>query len=441
VRTTGAAVFVVGIALVIAAITTVFVLRERLTADVRDSARLRASEVTAALEGGTQVREVVRGGGDDVLVQVFDVRGRSLASSPSLSGLGPLTDAAPGHTAIVHLPDDDERFLATVARTRRAAGSDLVVVARTLETVSESTRLVSLLFVFAIPVLLCVVGITTWLVVGRALRPVDTMRSEVDAISASALHRRVPDTGGHDEISRLATTMNRMLDRLEHAQRRQQQFVSDASHELRSPVASIRELAEVALAHPDRTTTAALAQDVLAEDLRVQRLVDDLLVLARTDEQLPELRRRAVDLDDLVYAEARRLRANREHRVDTSAVRAERVLGDASMLRRVVANLGDNANRHARDVVVFTLTHENGHVVLAVDDDGNGIPRAERERVFERFVRLDDARTRDSGGSGLGLAIVAGVVAVHGGSVQIVERVSQGTRVEVRLPAAPESTG
>ena len=142
------------------------------------------------------------------------------------------------------------------------------------------------------------------MVVGRALAPVEAIRAEVDAISAAALHRRVPDPPADDEIARLARTMNRMLDRLEQAQARQRRFVSDASHELRSPVASIRQHAEVALAHPDRTTTAELAETVLAEDLRLQRLVEDLLLLTRADEHTLALRRRPVDLDDLVFDEA-----------------------------------------------------------------------------------------------------------------------------------------
>ena len=285
--------------------------------------------------------------------------------------------------------------------------------------------------------MLALVALTTWKLVGRALAPMDAIRAEVDEISANEMHRRVPAPGGTDEVARLASTMNRMLERLEIAQRRQQQFVSDASHELRSPVASIREQAEVALAHPERVTTADLAEHVLAEDLRVQRLVEDLLLLARADEQTLRLKRRPVDLDDLVFEVAQRLRAGSTLRIDTTDVSAARVLGDAPGLRRVVANLAENAQRHARTRVAFSLVATDHTVVLAVDDDGAGIPSEDRARVFERFVRLDDARARDLGGSGLGLAIVAQVVGAHGGSVAIVDGARGGTRVEVRLEAAP----
>jgi signal transduction histidine kinase len=235
--------------------------------------------------------------------------------------------------------------------------------------------------------------------------------------------------------------MNRMLERLEQAQARQRRLVSDASHELRSPVAAIRQHAEVALAHPDRTTTAELAETVLAEDLRLQRLAEDLLLLTRADEHTLGLRRRPVDLDDLVFDEARRLRGVSRLRVDTTAVSAGRVDADAAGLRRVLRNLGDNAVRHAAGQVAFSVAERDGVVRLRVDDDGPGIPEADRERVFERFVRLDDARARDDGGSGLGLAIVAELVAAHGGTVAITPSPTGGTRVEVALPRLPDPAG
>jgi signal transduction histidine kinase len=278
------------------------------------------------------------------------------------------------------------------------------------------------------------VAATTWTVVGRALAPVEAIRAEVDAISAAALHRRVPDPPADDEIGRLARTMNRMLARLERAQARQRRLVADASHELRSPVAAIRQHAEVALAHPGRTTTTELAGTVLAEDLRLQRLAEDLLLLTKADEHSLALRRRPVDLDDLVFEEAGRLRDATRLRVDTAAVSAARVEGDAAALARVLRNLADNAARHAGGRLAFSVAERDGLAVLRVDDDGPGIPVADRERVFERFVRLDDARARDDGGSGLGLAIVAELVAAHGGTVAVAASPLGGARVEVALP-------
>lgn len=280
------------------------------------------------------------------------------------------------------------------------------------------------------------VGVTTWLVVGRSLAPVDAMRREVEEISAAQLHRRVPDPAGQDEIAWLAYTMNRMLDRLEAAHLRQRRFISDASHELRSPVAAIRQHAEVALAHPETTSVTGLAGLVLSEDQRVQRLVEDLLLLARADEGMVAVRGGPVDLDDLVFAEARRLRESTELRISGAAVSAGRVTGDAAALSRVLRNLGDNAARHAHGAIAFGLAGRDDQVVLTIEDDGPGIPAADRERVFGRFVRLDTARARDDGGSGLGLAIVAELVRAHGGKVSVDSGDLGGARVEIRLPAA-----
>lgn len=434
VRTTVAAVVVVGIALLAGSLALVAILRNTLTREVLNAARLRAGDVAAVLESGTQPSEVPLLEEDDVLVQILDEEGDVVAASPAIEGERSLARLRPGESAEIAVPAEEDDFLAVAATADTAGGRFTVLVARALEEVTESTRTVTGVLVVGLPVLLLVVAATTWRVVGRALAPVDAIRGEVDEISAAELHRRVPDLAGDDEIARLASTMNRMLDRLEEAQARQRRFISDASHELRSPVASIRQHAEVALAHPERTTPSELAETVLAEDLRVQRLVEGLLLLARADEHTLQLRRRPLDLDDLVFEEARRLRDATDLDVRTAEVSAGRVYGDAAGLARVVRNLGDNAARHARSRVSFAVGERNGAVVLSVDDDGPGIVEADRERVFERFVRLDDARARDHGGSGLGLAIVAELIRAHGGSVTISDSPLGGTRIEVALP-------
>ena len=436
-RATAAAVVIVGLALVIGAVGVLAVLRATLTNEVREATFLRADDVLSALKSGTTPDRLVTGVDDDFQIQVLDARGTLLAATPELAGKDVIGRLRPGHTTVIRLGADNEQFLAVTKAAATPAGRRTVVTARTLEPVGETTRVVAGVLLAGVPLLMVLVGLTTWKLVGRALAPMDAIRAEVDEISASEMHRRVPAPGGTDEVARLASTMNRMLDRLELAQRRQQQFVSDASHELRSPVASIREQAEVALAHPERVTTSDLAEHVLAEDLRVQRLVEDLLLLARADEQILRLKRRPVDLDDLVFDVAQRLRAGSSLRIDTTDVSAARVLGDAPGLRRVVANVAENAQRHARTRVAFSLAATDHTVVLAVDDDGAGIPAEDRSRVFERFVRLDDARARDSGGSGLGLAIVAQLVGAHGGTVAVVDGTGGGTRVEIRLDAAP----
>jgi signal transduction histidine kinase len=433
VRTTAAAVLVVGAAMVVGAVVLVTVLRSTLTDEVRTATRLRADDVAALIEASAEPDAMPVGDADDLFVQVVGPDGALVAASPEAEGSGPIDDLRPGESRLVEVETDDDAYLAVAVAAETEAGPRTVIAARTLEERDETVRTVALGLALGIPVLLIVVGATTWFVVGRALAPVDAMRREVDEISAAELHRRVPTPGSSDEIGRLARTLNRMLDRLEQAQARQQRFVSDASHELRSPVASIRQHAEVARAHPDRMRVEDLAETVLAEDLRVQRLVEDLLLLARLDER-PGLGRRAVDLDDLVFEEADRLRHETGLHIDSTAVSAGRVEGDRAALRRALRNLGDNAGRHAHGRVALSLAERDGSVALTVDDDGSGIPEAERERVLERFVRLDEARDRDAGGSGLGLAIVAEVVRAHGGTVTITDSALGGARVEVTFP-------
>ena len=430
VRTTVAAVLVVGLAMAMGALALVTVLRATLTGEVRTAAALRGQDVAALLASdasGSGAGPLAVDEADELLIQVLDEQGRVVEASPNAVEI-------PVEAPI----EDDVPFLAVGTGAATSRGPRTVVVARSIEAVGEAVGAVAGLLAIGLPLLLAVVAVTTWVVVGRALAPVEAIRTEVDAISAAALHRRVPGPPAGDEVGRLARTMNRMLARLEQAQARQRRLVSDASHELRSPVAAIRQHAEVALAHPDRTTVGELAGTVLAEDLRLQRLAEDLLLLTRADEHTLALRRRPVDLDDLVLAEARRLGGATQLRVDTTAVSAGRVEGDGAALRRMVRNLADNAARHAAGHLAFSVAERDGTVRLGVEDDGPGIPVAERERVFERFVRLDDARARDDGGSGLGLAIVAERVAAHGGTVTIDASALGGAPVEVILPRPAE---
>jgi signal transduction histidine kinase len=433
VRTTAAAVAVVGVTLLLGAIGLVGTLHTTLVREVRSTAEARAAVDVRLLEsGGDPVAGVTD---DDVAVQVLSASGDVLGATANAAGLPPLARILPGRSREVDVPFDDDPFLVVAAA---ATDGRTVLEARTLDVVVESTSTLIALLATGLPVLLLLVGATTWRVVGRALAPVEAMRAEVDAISSARLDRRVPRPAVRDEIGRLADTMNLMLDRLERAHGRQRRFVADASHELRSPIAAVRQQAEVALAHADRVSAGELAAAVHAESLRMQSLVDDLLLLARADEHALSLRRRPVDLDDVVFAEARRLReatssGARAVSVDARAVSAARVRGDAMALARVLHNLGDNAARHARHAVAFALSEEDGWAALQVDDDGPGVPSADRSRVFERFVRLDASRAH-TGGSGLGLSIVAELVTAHGGTVVIDNGPLGGARVTVRLP-------
>ncbi|MFF4499673.1 sensor histidine kinase [Streptomyces sp. NPDC001401] len=390
VRATLIAVLAVAIALVAGGTALVLGLRSELSGDVRDAARARAQQVARVIDAGRGVPAPTVTDPAEEFLQIVDAAGNVVAASGNVRGEPALARLSPGRSASVRTPLDEDPFLVAAVGAQDGDRKLVVLDGRAPAGVAEASATVTRLLLIGLPVLLVLAAAATWAAVGLALRRVA---------------------------------------RAEAAQRR---FVSDASHELRSPVAAVRQHAEVALAHPGRTDAGALAATVHDEAVRMQRLVDDLLLLARADEGAPAAPRRPVDLDDLVLEELRRLRSATGLRIDGTAVGAARVSGDEDALRRLVRNLGENAARHARTRVAFTLADTgDGRVRLVVEDDGPGIPAADRKRVFERFVRLDESRSRAAGGAGLGLAIVAEVAAAHGGSV----RVEDGARFVVTLPS------
>jgi signal transduction histidine kinase len=278
------------------------------------------------------------------------------------------------------------------------------------------------------PLLAVAFAVLIWVMAGRALRPVETLRRQAADIPLTDLHRRltVPETG--DELERLGATLNNLLDRLDRSLSRQRQFVADAAHELRSPVAAIRSQAEV----DDHVNGLSSPSAVAVESARLTHLVDELLALARLDAE-PQRRREVLDLDDVVLTEVSLMGRPDGPVIVSSGVTAVQISGDTGQLSRAVRNLLENAVRYARSRVVVTLEAQGGDAVLVVSDDGPGIPESDRSRVLERFTRLEEARTRTTGGVGLGLAIVDEVVAAHGG-VLAVEDAAPGARMVVRLP-------
>ncbi|MFQ5556810.1 MAG: ATP-binding protein [Acidimicrobiales bacterium] len=317
---------------------------------------------------------------------------------------------------------------------REFDGVDFVVGADIGDVDRSIDRLRSVLW-YVSPFGVLGAGLVTWLLAGRALRPVAEITARTSEITSGTLDERVPEPGTGDEIDRLARTVNGMLDRLEVDDQRLRQFVSDASHELRSPVAVLRTEAEVALQRPDSTTVDELARGVLGEVGRLQRIVEDLLVLARREEGRPPAPAEPLDLDDVLLAEATRKRAVA---MDVSAVSGGRVRIGSDAATGMIAHLLDNAARHAASRVVVGLRTEpdGATVTLWVDDDGPGVAPAERERVFERFTRLEAARTRDTGGAGLGLAVVKATTEDLGGSVTVVDSPLGGARFVVHLPSS-----
>jgi signal transduction histidine kinase len=429
---------VVSFALLIAAVAMVVLLRRSLTNDVITAAEIRGGSIIEVLAQGDPEELVLDSDPDEEFVQILGADGQVVASSSNVMGEPPMISLNGEQSQLISdLALENSRFV--VVAMAAHVGEQVVVVGRSLESVTESTQVVIGLLVAGLPLLLLVVGVVTWKVVSRALAPVEAIRVEVEAIVPGELDRRVPDPSGDDEIARLARTMNSMLSRLEEGEARQRRFVSDASHELRSPISAIRQHAEVAIAHPEATDVAELAEVALEEDVRLESIVDDLMLLTRMDEGSPALRNKPVDLDDIVLAEVARLRSPNTHvTVDIGGVSAGRVSGDAPHLGRMVHNLVDNAARHARSRVAVGLHESDGQVVLTVDDDGDGVPPSDRDRVFDRFVRLDEARDRDSGGAGLGLSITREIAAAHGGTIGVTESPMGGARFQVRLPSLPD---
>jgi len=444
VRITLAALVVVAVTLAVGGTALVWQLHRSLESNLAASTSREAGEIARQVAGGSlhELDEVH----PDLAIQVVDDRGKVVAQTPDISVHRPVsgtrppvgTQAAVPTGVVVHGADDPGLTIATTVAT--PTGRRTVYVVTSTESVEDSTHDVALPLAIFLPLLAVLAGVFAWLLAGRALQPVEAIRAEVAEISGGGLHRRVPEPGFDDEISRLAATMNAMLERIEATNEGQRQFISDAAHELRSPLAALLAQVEVARNRPAQTDWPVVADRVMEDGNRLQRIVDDLLLLARSDEGHLLAGHDPVDLDELVLGEGERMRARGRVAVDLGQVSAARVVGDREQLRRVVRNLAENAERHAATEVRFELRRNGPVVELVVADDGPGIPPHQRDRVFERFARLDASRGRAGGGTGLGLAIVGEVITAHGGSVAVADA-RPGTRMVVQLPAEPESLG
>jgi signal transduction histidine kinase len=356
------------------------------------------------------------------IVQVVDASGQVVASSPNASRTLPvLAPQALARTDDGASTRDDAAYGSPPVRVLvdTLPGGDRVVVALPLGTVEGALAALRLSLGVVVPLLTLTLGLVTWMVLGRALRPVEQLRAGAARVSDLGGRGTLPVPAAQ-EIAALARTLNAMLDRLDEASQRQRNFVADAAHELRSPVAALRTSLEVARTHPEAYEPAELSADLEHEVVRLQTLVDDLLVLARLGAS--PLERRDVDLGAVARAAA-----------GDVPVRGEgRAVVDPAAVERVVRNLVDNARRFAHERVEVVV--RDG--VVTVDDDGPGIPAPDRERVFERFTRLGSARGRDSGGTGLGLAIAREIAREHGGDIVLDDSPLGGLRAQVTLPTA-----
>jgi len=310
-------------------------------------------------------------------------------------------------------------------------GQATVVVASELEQVSQTVNQARTLLALGVPLITFAGAAILWVVVGRTLHPVDRMRRDALVIAELGGDQRVHDPQTQDELGRLASTLNDMLGRLDANAVAMRQFVSDSSHEIRTPIANIRARLETA----SGDGWADARSDAIGEVERIERLIDDLAYLAASDEGQQPRSDDRIELDDVLFAEAERVQRHGRVSVDASAIEPVIVTGDRSQIERAVRNLVANAERHANTAIGLSVVTAEGEVVIDVDDDGSGIGEADRERIFERFVRLDESRQRGTGGTGLGLAIASEVIGEHGGSIEALTSPMGGARIRVTLPA------
>jgi signal transduction histidine kinase len=367
--------------------------------------------------------------------QVLDPAGTVLAASASVSrvlAIVPIEQLAgrSGHTFTTTTSTLGSSPLRIAVQTATLRGVPVsIVVAVPYADVTSTLKALRRVLLIALPLVLLAAAFATWLAVGSALQPVDELRAAADAVQASAAGRgaaspstvpTLPVPVAADELRRLAETLNRMLARLHAAGEQQRTFIADAAHELRSPIASVQTQLEVALTtSTDAAEWPTVAADVLADVQRLSRLADDLLLLARLDARQP-----ASDaVTDL-------------GRIADAHGPSFFVVGDEIALRRLVENLLTNARRHAVSRVDVHVAADADVVVVTIDDDGPGIAAQDRERVFERWVRLDAGRSRDDGGSGLGLPIARSIARAHGGDIVLDTSPLNGLRAELRLPRA-----
>ncbi|MGC0386588.1 sensor histidine kinase [Streptomyces sp. SAI-129] len=316
-----------------------------------------------------------------------------------------------------------------------------VYVVQLPDTAEAITRTTDDLLLRAGLASLVLIAAAAYFTVRVALRPVEAIRRLTASVTPSDPRERVTVPATGHEITSLATTINTTLQRLDDAAARQRRFVADAAHELRSPLTTLLASLEVALAYPERTDWPAAATTAARQTRRLHALAEDLLLLARLDTRAPTTAPETVDLSALAsrLADQHPL-AERPLTITCDSAASAHAPGNPDDYERLLRNLVDNAARHAAHRIQITLRNQDAWIVLTVHDDGPGVPPADAERIFERFVRLDDARSRDHGGTGLGLAIARDLAHRHGGTLALTPR-TLGACFELRLPRAPRPAG
>ncbi|MFC9970162.1 ATP-binding protein [Spirillospora sp. NPDC127200] len=435
-RVTCAATLVVGVLLAIGVVVFYQAVRATVYEGLRERGDAAVDQVATLVRRdalpGTRVLPAEAAGFD--LLQVVDDAGVVVAASPQMRDRPPISSVRPTaegarFSAGIAVPGVTSDAYLVAERVRGPSGGYTVYAAASISAFEQVKSPFLLRLALAVLLALVLVALIVSLAVRRALRPVRVMRSELAGITDGRGRVTVP--GGHDEVAELAGSVNATLQRLEKVLDRQRGFVADVSHELRSPLTGLRAQLEVALEHPADEDWPAVARAALGDADRLQRIVSDLLIMARLDAGVPQ-ERAPLDLGELVREETARRAAGRvpiEVRTEPGVV----VEGDRGQLTRVLTNLLDNAVRHARTWVRANVTAEGGQAVLCVVDDGSGIAPEDREAVFKRFHRLAEGRRRDGGGTGLGLPISRDIAVAHGGSL-VATDCDDGACLVLRLP-------
>ncbi|UQX88633.1 ATP-binding protein [Jatrophihabitans telluris] len=433
------------ITLVLAGFALLFTVGKSLLNTLDASAERTGREVAVLVQQNKLPQQLIAGSGGVSLVQVVDGQNRVVAFSAAADGAksilrdNELTKARLGNPINVDgaRANSDQPIRVVGVRADLPGGQRTVLVATDLGRVLESSRLLQRYLLFLTPLAVIMMAGLTWWIVGLTLRPVAALQRGAAQLSATGLSRsRLPVPTAEDEIYSLATTLNDMLDRLDVANSKQRRFVGDAAHELRSPIASLRLQLEVAGRLGESQELRELTSDALIDVERLSNLIDDLLALARSDERGAMTHRAPVRLDELTrvivagYADAR-------VPVTLGELAPVTVIGDRDGLYRVMVNLIDNAVRYARTSVQLSLAPgtgaDSGWAQWCIADDGPGVPANKRERVFDRFYRLDTARSRAEGGTGLGLAIVREIITAHAGTITLHDN-DPGLLVRITLP-------
>ncbi|WP_214316994.1 sensor histidine kinase [Nonomuraea sediminis] len=435
-RVTLAAIVVAALALGLAAAILAVTVPRALRSQVIDGVEQAVQWQAADARLGTIPADLSTPPGVDFL-QIIGPGGQILGNSPQAARAGRLSNLATPQPDRVYSTYGKPGRLASRApyyiaamTTQSPRGQVTVYAAEDIAGAEQAIRIFYLLLAFAFPVLLLMVAGGAWAAVGNGLRPVERIRSRLADITASDLGRRVPVPRTDDEIAALATTTNDTLSRMERSAETQRKFVSDASHELRSPIAALCTQLDLALAYPDETDWPEVCRRAREAAHRLSDIIEELLMMARLDAgAVPD--RKVVNLSELAA-----VREGRRVPLMMNLAAGTRVYGSPTQLDRLLTNLLDNADRHAATRVDLSVAVEDGSVVLTVTDDGNGIAPEDRERVFERFIRLKEGRERDTGGSGLGLALAREIAAAHHGTLAIADH-SPGARFVARFPLAP----